>query len=115
MHRDRATGGEHSDSGSSEDFGSQSRWQAAISSVAVKPELTIEGHSEGAAGAAADSDTPRSPSPSPSPICPGTGTGRPSPICPGAGTLPRPRPRFVRNRVLSPVPVPDLLKSGTRL
>ena len=48
-------------------------------------------------------------SPIKGPIWPGTGTLL------GTGTLPRPRPRFVRNRGLSPVPVPDLLKSGTRL
>jgi hypothetical protein len=38
-----------------------------------------------------------------------------SPIWPGTGTLPRhgPRPRFVRNRGLSPVPVPDLAGTGT--
>jgi hypothetical protein len=44
--------------------------------------------------------TPQSPSPSPSPICPGTGTGRPSPILPGGGDA------------SSPVPVPDLSRSG---
>ena len=40
------------------------------------------------------------------------------PDLPGDGDAPPwtdPRPRFVRNRGLSPVPVPDLLKSGTRL
>jgi hypothetical protein len=46
----------------------------------------------------------------------GPSRGR-SPIWPGTGTLPRPRPRFVRNRglspVLSPVPVPDLAGTGT--
>jgi hypothetical protein len=39
------------------------------------------------------------------------------PIWPGTGTLPtlpRPRPRFVRNRGLSPVPVPDLAGTGTQ-
>ena len=42
----------------------------------------------------------------------GPSRGR-SPIWPGTGTLPRPRPRFVRNRGLSPVPVPDLPGTGT--
>ena len=39
-----------------------------------------------------------------------------SPILPGTGTLPRPRPRFVRIRGLSPVPVrvPDLAGTGTQ-
>jgi hypothetical protein len=42
----------------------------------------------------------------------GPSRGR-SPIWPETGTLPRPRPRFVRNRGLSPVPVPDLAGTGT--
>ena len=42
----------------------------------------------------------------------GPSRGR-SPIWPGTGTLPRPRPRFVRNRGFSPVPVPDLAGTGT--
>jgi hypothetical protein len=67
----------------------------------------------------------RDPSPSPSPICPpgdGDGTSKFVPDFPGAGagTLIRPRPIGICPKSgtpvgRSPVPVPDLLKSGARL